>query len=360
MAVHDSVTGASVSGAGQTEPPARGGPVPPLPPPPLPPAPSATRVSKPGTAAVLSLLIPGLGQIYNRDYLRGIFWLIVTPGFWIGSAGLFAWPFHLISSYTAYQRARGTATPAVRPSRPGAVSFLRRRAPMLVLVPAVMLAIEGRALVRAQRLGEQVPSLEVSDVGAVREAYRRVGRSPFGFGAAILSEPLKERLVALADRTILEFRAETPALARADWEHARDCLDLAIEVAPSDARVAAKRQYVLGRLAWMGATNRSEVDRAIRLLRDSARLDPSSPDPYLGLATIHAYSTRDLQGLTQAIGDAEARGYSRGRRERAELGDVYKILGDRARTDARKLSGAERLEQLQQAVQPLHAVRRAA
>jgi TM2 domain-containing membrane protein YozV len=60
---------------------------------------------KPGTAAVLSLLIPGVGQIYNGDFLRGIFWLIITPGFWIGTAGLFGWPFHLMSSFTAYHRA---------------------------------------------------------------------------------------------------------------------------------------------------------------------------------------------------------------------------------------------------------------
>ena len=59
----------------------------------------------PGTAAVLSLVVPGVGQIYNGDFLRGIFWLIITPGFWIFSAGLFGWPFHLISAYTAYRRA---------------------------------------------------------------------------------------------------------------------------------------------------------------------------------------------------------------------------------------------------------------
>jgi hypothetical protein len=53
---------------------------------------------------MLSLLAPGLGQIYNHDFLRGLFWLVVTPGFWIGSAGLLGWPFHLISAYTAYRR----------------------------------------------------------------------------------------------------------------------------------------------------------------------------------------------------------------------------------------------------------------
>ena len=65
-----------------------------------------TQYHKPGTAAVLSLLIPGVGQIYNGDFLRGIFWLIITPGFWIGTAGLFGWPFHLIAAYTAYHRAQ--------------------------------------------------------------------------------------------------------------------------------------------------------------------------------------------------------------------------------------------------------------
>jgi serine/threonine protein kinase len=340
--------------------------LPPLPPPPpapsVPSAPSdpstpsdpsapSTRSYRPGTAAVLSLLVPGIGQIYNRDYLRGIFWLIITPGFWIGSAGAFGWPFHLISSYTAYRRARRkTATVVASPSR-SRPSFLRRRAPILMLLLLMVLGFEGVSLGRAQQLFEQVPSLEVSDIGAVRTAYRRVRRSPFGFGAALLSEPLKERFVDLADRTILEFRADTPALVRADWEHARDSLDLALEVAPSDTRVRAKRQYVLGRLAWMDANDRADVDRAIRLLRDSARLDPSSPDPYLALATIHAYSTRDLPGLTQAIDDAEIRGYKRGRRERAELGDVHKFLGDRARTEARQLSGPERVELLQRAAE---------
>jgi len=57
-------------------------------------------------AAVLSLLIPGIGQIYNGDFLRGIFWLIVTPGLWIGSGGVLGWICHLIAAYTAHRRAR--------------------------------------------------------------------------------------------------------------------------------------------------------------------------------------------------------------------------------------------------------------
>lgn len=63
-------------------------------------------VKDPGIAAVLSLLLPGIGQIYNGDFLRAIFWLIVTPGLWIGSGGLLGWICHVIAAYTAYRRAQ--------------------------------------------------------------------------------------------------------------------------------------------------------------------------------------------------------------------------------------------------------------
>lgn len=65
-----------------------------------------TELKSPGTAAVLSAIIPGIGQFYNGDFLRGIFWLIVTPGLWLGSGGLLGWIFHIIAAYTAYNRAQ--------------------------------------------------------------------------------------------------------------------------------------------------------------------------------------------------------------------------------------------------------------
>ncbi len=63
-------------------------------------------MTRAGNAAVLSLLLPGVGQIYNGDFLRGIFWFIITPGLWIGSGGMLGWICHLISAYTAYNRAQ--------------------------------------------------------------------------------------------------------------------------------------------------------------------------------------------------------------------------------------------------------------
>jgi TM2 domain-containing membrane protein YozV len=63
-------------------------------------------MNKQGVAAVLSLVVPGVGQIYNGKFLRGAFWLVVTPGLWIGTGGTLGWVFHLISSYTAYSWAK--------------------------------------------------------------------------------------------------------------------------------------------------------------------------------------------------------------------------------------------------------------
>lgn len=60
----------------------------------------------PGLAAVLSLIIPGVGQLYNGRILAGILWLIITPGLWIGSGGLLGWICHLVAAYTAYSYAR--------------------------------------------------------------------------------------------------------------------------------------------------------------------------------------------------------------------------------------------------------------
>lgn len=60
----------------------------------------------PGVAAVLSAIIPRIGQFYNGRLLAGILWLIITPGLWIGTGGLLGWVCHLVSAYPAYKYAR--------------------------------------------------------------------------------------------------------------------------------------------------------------------------------------------------------------------------------------------------------------
>ena len=63
-------------------------------------------MKNPGTAAILSFILPGAGQIYNGTFWRALFWLIFTPGLWLGTGGLFGWLAHIVSAYTAYQYAQ--------------------------------------------------------------------------------------------------------------------------------------------------------------------------------------------------------------------------------------------------------------
>ena len=76
----------------------------------------------PTLAAVLSAIIPGVGQFYNGRVLSGILWLIVTPGLWIGTGGLLGWIAHVVSAYTAY-----TPTPATTGGASQASTFLSSR-----------------------------------------------------------------------------------------------------------------------------------------------------------------------------------------------------------------------------------------
>lgn len=62
-------------------------------------------MKNPGTAAVLSFVLPGLGQLYNGCPWRAVFWLIVTPGFWLGSGGTLGWVCHILAAFTAHRYA---------------------------------------------------------------------------------------------------------------------------------------------------------------------------------------------------------------------------------------------------------------
>ena len=61
---------------------------------------------EPFIAGLLSLLIPGVGQIYNGRILVGILWLLLTGVSWIGSVGTLGWVVHLIAAWCAYSYAK--------------------------------------------------------------------------------------------------------------------------------------------------------------------------------------------------------------------------------------------------------------
>ncbi len=61
---------------------------------------------EPLLAGILSLLVPGVGQIYNGRILIGIIWLIVTGVSWVGSVGILGLVVHGIAAWCAYSYAK--------------------------------------------------------------------------------------------------------------------------------------------------------------------------------------------------------------------------------------------------------------
>lgn len=68
--------------------------------------------SRAGVAAVLSFVIPGLGQLYNGNFIRAAFWLLIAfwavdnPMAWPFEAGFWQWMGHFLPALTAYHKAR--------------------------------------------------------------------------------------------------------------------------------------------------------------------------------------------------------------------------------------------------------------
>lgn len=242
------------------------------------------------------------------------------------------------------------ATEAVVPPRRASVkkrSRFRtalRYAFMFFMVVMVTRECVGQA--RAERLRDRIDDIEAGDVQAIRSEYRRVtSTGPFGFGTGQLRAALRDRMVELADRAILEFRSEAPSVSEVEWQQARDAIAFAQDLSSRSA-LAAKRAYIEAHLVRIAARDRSGFDAAIRGFRESARLDPQAFDPYLGLARIYAYSLREVEPLIDAINEAERRGYQSGPREQAQIGDAYRFRADRSRAAAAGLRGEARIERL--------------
>jgi hypothetical protein len=248
---------------------------------------------------------------------------------------------------------RAGAAPLAAPAAGGKTAVPRRkrsfafRAVRFVVVFFIVatLARSCAESGRADRLAERIDGLQLGEVAAMRADFRRSGGTSAG-----LAPSLRTRLLDLADDVILEFRREAPSIAQVQWQQAHDSLVFAEELGARTDTTAAKRVYVEGHLARIAAgTNRNGLLQAINAFRESARLDPAAPDPYLGLARIYAYSLWDVDALVEALHQAEKRDYRQGRRERAQLGDAYRLRAERTRAAAARLSGEERRAQLQRA-----------
>ncbi len=65
-----------------------------------------TQDRRQGLAALMSLVLPGVGQVYTGKWIWAVFFFIFTPGFWLGTGGMLGWTFHIWAAYLAWHSAK--------------------------------------------------------------------------------------------------------------------------------------------------------------------------------------------------------------------------------------------------------------
>ncbi len=265
-------------------------------------------------------------------------------------------PLPLHSAGPAPVAAAGHAATPPLPKPRRARRFLRTVALLGVLYAA---GSEVAACVAAERFRDVVDTIDGATIDVAEASYGHIASTgAFDIGLRMrVNGRLRSHLIGLADRVIEDYRSDQPSLTLADWKQAQKALHWALRLSPQDRSAQARLQtceaHILrigirpGRSAATQATYRRAIDR----FRVAARLDPGAPDPYLGIGRIAVYGLvpADVELAAEAMAAAQKRGYSPGRRERAQLGDGHMRRGETLRREARNVSGAERRRALEQA-----------
>jgi hypothetical protein len=248
--------------------------------------------------------------------------------------------------------------PAPRAPRRRTLEGPRRVVWAAVLLGMIgLVATEGVAWVAAERFRGALPGLEWSTLNESKSEYDGIRSwSVLDTGLRMrVNDPLRLRLVSLADSVIADYRREEPSMGPAEWRQALQSLQWALQLSPGDSSVMAKlltsEAHVvrLGARSQPAATARQTYRRAVDKFREAAIHDPGSFDPYLGISRVAVYGLGDVEQAASAIEEAGKRGYVSGRRERALLGDGYLRRANASRALARTLSGDQRRRELEKA-----------
>lgn len=235
---------------------------------------------------------------------------------------------------------------------------VRRLSWAAISVGLVMLvATEGVAWLAAERFRGALPTLQAHTLSETKTDYDGIRSwSILDTGLRFrVNQPLRDRLLSLADNVLADYRREEPAMGPADWKQATQSLQWAAQLSYPSNRLIAKLLTCEGHVIRLGArtqparTARSSYIRAIAKFRQAAERDPMSFDPYLGISGIAVYGLADVEQAASAIEEAGKRGYVSGRREHALLGDGYLRRANASRVLAGALSGEQRRRELEKA-----------
>ena len=226
----------------------------------------------------------------------------------------------------------------------------RRR---LTVAAATVVLLETCSLGSGREVAADLAGDANPDVWGAYQKYRAAAAMiPFDVGLSSSRRALRTALVESAERVVYAFREDTAAPRLTDWEEANRALAAAMDLGLRDEHIRARLYYTQGHVDRIEAKSLRDRDReeagrrwndAEFAFEQAAALDPSWPDPYLGLARIYAYERFDLEKLLEVLASARARGLPRGRRELAQLADANLRFGSQLQAEAGELAG-ERAE----------------
>lgn len=241
-----------------------------------------------------------------------------------------------------------------RPSGPHGTSAERRWGRRYVPVLLLLLAcfVVGYELIiasRAERLTAEVPAVELEGIGGLWESYKALSSHSLRITTARLEHALTDQTLALADRTIGNYRTPAPTVREAQWKMAREALAQVLAVSPDDSRIKSALRYCDGHLHRINGEARKahkqnadaehEFTEAVSAFREAAELRPAWPDPFLGLMRTFIYGLEDVDRGADALKQAQRLGYTAGARETAQLADGYRSRAMALARTARTLSG---------------------
>ncbi len=245
------------------------------------------------------------------------------------------------------------APPAPAPAPTARRPASRARRMLGVAVMLGLLAVlmnEASVWSDARQLRVDLATRPASDAQQLWDRYQSLSnRSLLRFAVAGLRGPMRERLMAQAERVIADYRQDAPAVREAQWRQAAASLTDVLHLDPSDRSALARLRYCEGHLQRIDGETRKRrrqqaaqpLHTAAQKFEEAAQLDNRWPDPYLGLARTYIYGLDDLDRAIAALHEAEKRGYRPGNRELVQLADGYRSRGDRMRRDAQGVKGLD-------------------
>ncbi len=235
------------------------------------------------------------------------------------------------------------APAAVRPARSHPIRTILMLAALLLACNELVVGFGAR------RAAANAMTRDLDAMGDVWSEYAGLSRRSYlRLGVLRLERVLENRVEALAEQVIANYRSALPTVRERQWRTAQRNLQQALILSPGNTSLKASLRYCEGHLHRIDgeaeklrrrtAAANQHFTEAVSAFREAAELRRDWPDPFLGLARTFIYGLEDIDRAADAMRQAQKSGYSTGDRETAQLGDGYRARGDALWQTARRLA----------------------